>query len=68
MNDETVVLIKQSAREAYKLELVEVSVSGVKRVATLIYDLGIELWQFIGIRGLLPNIDTVAERKQGTVS
>lgn len=67
MRREAAVLIKESARKGYKQELLEVSVEDVERIATLIYDLGIELWQFISIRGLLPDLKTVAQRKQGAV-
>jgi hypothetical protein len=49
-----VYTVKEKARTRYEIELIPMSINAIKSDATAIYQSGINLYQFLIIRGLIP--------------
>lgn len=58
------ILLKETASREYKIDLIAKSTRAVQTVAANLYAVAMELYVFIGARGLHPDLDAVAQRRQ----
>jgi len=63
-DDGGVIMLKETASREYKIDLVPKTIPAVQAVAANLYAVAMELEVFIGARGLHPDLDAVAQRKQ----